>query len=186
MEFCAALSEWAWDVALLQEVPPWWTATLGHACEADAYAARTSRNTLLGARRAIAARNPDLLGANGGGCNAILVRGQRVHEHREVELTRRPERRVAHAVRLDAGWVVNLHATTDPKSRTHADLDAALRAFPGAVVLGGDLNTHHPRVPGMVQAASHHLDHVFAKASRRGELLDAGSLSDHRPLLAVL
>ena len=186
MEFCSALAGWEWDLALLQEVPPWWPATLAQACGAEAHAARTSRNLGLGARRAIASRNPDLLGANGGGCNAMLVRGLAVREHRAVELTRRPERRVAHGVRLDAGWVVNLHATTDPKSRTHADLAAAIRAFPGAVVLGGDLNTHHPRVPELEPVAAHHLDHIFAASAGHGELLDAGSLSDHRPLLAVL
>ena len=35
----------------------------------------TSRNWLLFLRRAISVRNPDLLKSNGGGCNAILVRG---------------------------------------------------------------------------------------------------------------
>jgi endonuclease/exonuclease/phosphatase family metal-dependent hydrolase len=186
VEFCAALAGWDWDVALLQEVPPWWPPLLAHACAAEERTARTSRNHLLPLRRAIASRNPDLLGANGGGSNAILVRGLAIHEHRAVELTRRPERRVAHGVRLDTGWVVNLHATTDPKSRTHADLAAAVRAFPGAAVIGGDLNTHHPRVPDMQAAASHRLDHVFSRTPGRGELLDAGSLSDHRSLLAVL
>ena len=55
--------------------------------------ALTIRNELLCARRAIAARNPDLLAANGGGCNAILVRGGAIAEHRTHELTKRPERR---------------------------------------------------------------------------------------------
>ena len=50
---------------------------LGEASGASARMALTSRNCLLFARRAIAARNPDLLAANGGGCNAILVRGGR-------------------------------------------------------------------------------------------------------------
>ncbi len=30
-EFGAALHGWEWDVALLQEVPPWWTAAAGQA-----------------------------------------------------------------------------------------------------------------------------------------------------------
>ena len=36
----------------------------------------TSRNLGLPLRRAIASRNPDLLKSNGGGANAILVRGE--------------------------------------------------------------------------------------------------------------
>jgi endonuclease/exonuclease/phosphatase (EEP) superfamily protein YafD len=38
----------------------------------------------------------------------------------------------------------------------------------------------------MTQVAAHRVDHVFARTAGRSELLDAGWLSDHRPLLAVL
>ncbi len=114
-EFAATLAGWSWDVALLQEVPPWWPARLGAATGASVCMTLTSRNQLLFARRAIAARNPDLLGAGGGGCNAILVRRGRIREHRTLELTRRPERRVMHGIALDgAGWVVNLHGSLRP------------------------------------------------------------------------
>ena len=41
----------------------------------------TSRNFGLALRRAICERNPDILKANGGGANAILVRGA-IHDHR--------------------------------------------------------------------------------------------------------
>ena len=54
-------------MALLQEVPPWWPPALAEACGASFAAVRTSRNALLPVRRAVASRNPDLLGANGGG-----------------------------------------------------------------------------------------------------------------------
>ena len=83
-EFAAALAGWSWDVALLQEVPPWWPAPLAAATGASARMALTSRNSLLAVRRAIASRNPDLLGANGGGCNAILVRGGTIGAHRDA------------------------------------------------------------------------------------------------------
>ena len=53
-EFTAALAGWEWDVALLQEVPPWWPARLGAELAAEYRFVLTSRNGLLAARRAIA------------------------------------------------------------------------------------------------------------------------------------
>ncbi|MDP8968304.1 MAG: hypothetical protein M3N04_06880, partial [Actinomycetota bacterium] len=58
-EYAAALAGWNWDVALLQEVPPWWPPVLARACEADERTALTSRNALPALRRAIAQRAPD-------------------------------------------------------------------------------------------------------------------------------
>ena len=190
-EFAAALAGWEWDVALLQEVPPWWPQPLGAACGADARFAPTSRNSLLWLRRAIASRAPDLLKSNGGGCNAILVRGARIVEHRSRELTRRPERRVMHGVALGAaGWVVNLHASTHPDEQRRADLfgaaATALEWASGApLVFGGDLNSTRPAMPGLTHVVGHHVDHVFTNgrpAAGEAEVLDAGRLSDHRPL----
>ena len=53
-EFAARLNGWAWDVALLQEVPPWWPPLLGRACGAEHRLVLTSRNSLLPLR----ARSP--------------------------------------------------------------------------------------------------------------------------------
>jgi endonuclease/exonuclease/phosphatase family metal-dependent hydrolase len=190
-EFSEALAAWSWDVALLQEVPPWWPAKLGAATGASARMALTSRNSFLCLRRAIASRNPDLLAANGGGCNAILVRGLAIGEHRSRELTKRPERRVMHGVALGAaGWVVNLHASTHPPEHRRADLlGAAATALGWAagapLVFGGDLNSTRPAMPGLRHVAGHHVDHVFTDvrpAAGAAELLDAGALSDHDPL----
>ena len=78
------------------------------AMSADAQFRRvlTSRNAGLALRRAVSSRNPDLLKANGGGSNAILVRGE-IAAHRAVRLTWWPERRWAHGVRLaDGSWAV--------------------------------------------------------------------------------
>jgi endonuclease/exonuclease/phosphatase family metal-dependent hydrolase len=153
--------------------------------------ALTSRNELLWARRAIASRNPDLLTANGGGCNAILVRSAAIAEQRARELTRRPERRVVHGVRLDDGcWIVNLHASTHPREQVRADVAlAAASAIEWAggapLVFGGDLNTPTPNVPRLLHVAGHHVDHLYTDgrpALDEPELLDAGSLSDHKPL----
>ncbi len=185
------LAGWAWDVALLQEVPPWWPERLGAATGASARTALTSRNSFLSLRRAIASRRPDLLRANGGGCNAILVRGAAIGEHRERELTKRPERRVMHGVTLPgAGWVVNLHASNLPFEQRHADLLTAAAtarewAAGGPLVFGGDLNSLRPAFPGLRHVAANHVDHVFTEGRRAAgepEVLDAGTLSDHKPL----
>ncbi len=191
-DFAAALAGWAWDVALLQEVPPWWPAPLARACGASMRMALTSRNALLPVRRAVAVRAPDLIKSNGGGANAILVRGERVVAHRRRTLRRLPERRVVHAVELASGLVVaNLHAQTQPRERPDADL-ALAGAFldgPGPAVLGGDLNVGDPVVPpGFTHAGGRGVDHVLARGLRgvRTERLQAGPLSDHPPVLVEL
>src|SRR3954447_25343567 len=43
-EFASALAGWEWDVALLQEVPPWWPEPLARAAGAQARWVLTSRN----------------------------------------------------------------------------------------------------------------------------------------------
>jgi endonuclease/exonuclease/phosphatase family metal-dependent hydrolase len=193
-EFAAALAGWAWDVALLQEVPPWWPPALAAAAGAQQRTRLTSRNALLPARRAIAARQPDLLKANGGGANAILVRG-RIAEHRARRLAWWPERRWAHGVRLpDGTWAVNVHATTRDEPRATAECAAAAAAARGwadgaPLVLGGDLNLLAPVLPGFEHVAGNHVDHVFAAGlSARGpaEVLVRGTLSDHPPLAVSL
>ena len=176
VEFAAAIAGWEWDVALLQEVPPWWPATLALASGAEHRASLTSRNRLLPVRAAVGRRNPDLIASNGGGCNAILVRGS-IDDHAEIELCRRPERRTAHGVLVAGTWIWNAHLTTDPKPQTRAEL-ARVLALGGAI--GGDFNVRDPGVP----AASHHVDHVVG--GTRAEVLDAGTLSDHRPLRAFV
>ena len=196
VEFCRTLAGWEWDVALLQEVPPWWPELLAAACGASARSALTSRTSLLRARRAIAVRNPDLIAANGGGSNAILVRRAGIADHRVRELTRRPERRIVHGVRLagGAGWVVNAHASLEPPERRKADLalaDATAREWAGEepLVFGGDLNATRPAFAGLRHVARHHVDHLFVTgrtAVGAGELLDAGELSDHPPLAVTL
>ena len=110
-EFAAKLSGWEWDVALLQEVPPWWPDELARAAGAEQRTAMTSRNSLLALRRAIAERNPELIKSNGGGCNAILSRAP-IADHASLRLRAWPERRVAQLARLaDGTGVANLHAS---------------------------------------------------------------------------
>ena len=192
-DFAARLAGWEWDVALLQEVPPWWPPELGRASGASARTALTSRNWLLPVTRRVAERRPDLIKSWGGGANAILVRGEAVLEHRVSTLRRWPERRVAHGVRLERGWwVCNLHAQAHSEARAQADVAlAAATAIEWSagspVVLGGDLNTRTPAAPGFAHVAGHGVDHVFARlanAAAPGRTLDRGPLSDHLPVLA--
>jgi endonuclease/exonuclease/phosphatase family metal-dependent hydrolase len=191
-EFAARLASWEWDVALLQEVPPWWPPALGHACAANARTALTSRNWLLPVTRRVADRRPDLIKSWGGGSNAILLRRERVLEHRVRTLRWWPERRVVHGVRLERGWwVCNLHAQAHSEARAQADVALAARtaiAWSGGapVVLGGDLNTREPRAEGFEVAAGHSVDHLLTHrvhADALGRTLDHGDLSDHVPLV---
>ena len=192
-EFAAQLASWEWDVALLQEVPPWWPPRLGAASEASARTALTSRFWLYPVSRWIAERRPDVIKSWGGGANAILVRERRILEHRTHTLRRWPERRVVHGVRLQDGWWVgNLHAQAHSERRAQADIAESVssnlpwsRGAPA--ILGGDMNTRHPMAPGFAPAAGHGVDHVLVRqldAVGPGRTLDRGHLSDHVPVLA--
>ena len=193
--FASRLAGWRWDVALIQEVPPWWPRALARACDADVRFALTSRNALLPVRRFIASRRPELLKANGGGCNALLVRGLGgVHAHARARLRVWPERRVVPAVRVGAGvWFANVHASTRP-ALARADVAlaraTALRwAGADPLVCGGDLNVRDVRLDGFAHAGASHVDHVVARglacAHAHTETLDRGTLSDHAPLLVT-
>lgn len=190
-EFCAALGRWEWDVALLQEVPPWWPAEFATRLHADQRSVLTSRNALLPVRRAIAIRWPDLIKSNGGGCNAILARGDGILEHRWRRLCIWPERRWVHAVRLrDAGvWVANLHAGGPMRDAIRAA--ESVVAWAGSdlpLVLGGDFNIRGLRLDGFEYAGGHEVDHVFVRGPRPAgfDVLQRGRLSDHAPVLAAV
>lgn len=192
-EFAAQLAGWEWDVALLQEVPPWWPRPLGEACHASSRMALTSRNWLLPITRPLAEWRPDIVKSWGGGANAILVRGERVLEHRKLTLRWRPERRVMHGVRLEsAWWVCNTHATAHSEARAQADVARAATAATawaaGApLVFGGDLNTRDPVAPGFTHVIGHSVDHLLVRAAHAdapGRRVARGTLSDHEPLLA--
>ncbi|MGI8864496.1 MAG: endonuclease/exonuclease/phosphatase family protein [Solirubrobacteraceae bacterium] len=197
-EFAQALADWPWDVALLQEVPPWWPVLLGRRLSADARTVLTSRNSLLPVRRAIAVRWPDLIKSNGGGANAMLVRGQRIEEHRTLRLRTWPERRWLQGARLSSGaWVGNLHATVRDSEGAVAEAHRAARALTGwagpgtAVVLGGDFNVRSLSLSseGFTLAGGHDVDLVFARgleATAPAEVLERGRLSDHAPVAVTL
>jgi endonuclease/exonuclease/phosphatase family metal-dependent hydrolase len=201
-EFAALLAGWNWDVALLQEVPPWWGDALAEAAGAEQRTALTSRNALLPLRRAVAERHPDLAKSNGGGANVLLARAG-IATSRAVRLRRWPERRVAQIARLDEGTVIaNFHGSTRvPLAEEELTRLAAMtlaEAGGGPAVLGGDLNLRAPRPPDpLVHVAVRDVDHLFAAGLQRvGEPVlherrvpggtQALELSDHPPLEAEL
>jgi endonuclease/exonuclease/phosphatase family metal-dependent hydrolase len=189
-EFATALAGWEWDVALLQEVPPWWPDQLAVSTDAQARSVLTSRNALLPLRRAIAVRWPDLIKSNGGGCNAILVRGAQITEHRKLRLRLWPERRWLHAVRLGSGgWIANLHAGGTAGEADRARQRTLEWAAGAPLVLGGDFNIHELSLPGLEHAGGSGPDHVFVDGLRPvggAEVLDRGRLSDHAPVAVSL
>jgi endonuclease/exonuclease/phosphatase (EEP) superfamily protein YafD len=150
-------------------------------------------------RRWIAERRPDLIKSNGGGANAILVRGEAIAEHRRAVLRRWPERRVVHAVRLAGSglWVANLHAQVRTEAGALQDLDRAARAVLGwagpsaPIVLGGDCNVPAPRADGFAHAGGRGVDHLLVRGGPvpvgpARALHREGGLSDHLPLVLEL
>jgi endonuclease/exonuclease/phosphatase family metal-dependent hydrolase len=195
-DFSRVLADWEWDVALLQEVPPWWPGLLARRLRCEQVSVRTSRNSLQPLRRFVAIRRPDLIKSNGGGANAILARADRIVEHRSVRLCWTPERRWAHGVQLACGvWLVNLHATAHAPE--HARRDVALAAREAGIwagdlplVFGGDFNLGAPTVEGLRSVADRDVDHVLIgkrlRAVEPAQTLDRGTLSDHVPLAVTL
>jgi endonuclease/exonuclease/phosphatase family metal-dependent hydrolase len=196
-DFAAALAGWQWDVALLQEVPPWWPPALAERVEGQVEEryVLTSRNSCLPLRRAIAVRWPDLIKSNGGGANAVLARGIPIGDHRSRRLCWLPERRQLHAVRLGSGiWVGNLHATVGDDAAARRDAERArvtmVQWAAGApFVLGGDFNVRELSLAGLTFAGGHDVDLVYAsRLAPIGEVdvLDRGPLSDHAPVAVTL
>jgi endonuclease/exonuclease/phosphatase family metal-dependent hydrolase len=163
-EFAAVLAGAEWDLALLQECPPRWAAALARACGAEPHPVLTSRNTLGGARAALARLNPDLVASNEGGSNLTLARGAAglIAERRELVLRTgpKPERRTMAFTRLAPGpCAANLHASTADglaAEEVERAAECALEWSAGApVVLGGDFNLRPRQAP------------VFAELARR-------------------
>lgn len=191
-EFTAALAGWDWDVAALQEVPPWWPGLLAADLGAEQRTVLTSRNAFLPLRRAIAMRHPDLIKSNGGGANAILARRDRIVADRARRLRRWPEGRVVHVVHLACGiWIANVHASAGNEAAALHDgrmtAQTALEWAHGRPLLvGGDFNLREPRFDGLEHVAGYDVDHVFVANGVHAvdglEVLERRTLSDHAPL----
>lgn len=168
-EFTTLLAGAEWDVALLQECPPRFAATLAEACAAEAQLVLTSRNSFGSVRAALAGFNPDLIASAEGGSNLTLVRSSfrcalcthseqkahrkaRIVERREVTIhSGRPERRAMALARIALEGtelcVANLHATNDRPDLAAEDVLLAAGAASewagdAPLLFGGDLNLH--------------------------------------------
>jgi len=154
-EFATVLATSRWDVCLLQECPPRWADRLADECQASAFAALTSRNSLAPLRGLIAERNPDLMGSWEGGSNLTLVRlPWRIVEASSVLLNPLRERRLRERRRLALTRLVNgdkevcvgnLHLTAGARGQTRREASRAAEitfewANGAPVVLGGDFN----------------------------------------------
>ena len=194
----ARCASWEWDVALLQEVPPWWPphARRGvrragvhgaHLAQPGAAARARARGAPAGHR--------EVLGRRGATRSSCAAHG--VTAHARLRLRLRPERRVVHAVRRDDGlWLANLHASAHDRARgagRHRRAPprrcAAGRATSRSI-FGGDMNTRAPagRRASRTRAGTC-IDHVFARGlavAAPVQTLERGGLSDHAPVLATL
>jgi len=150
-EFATVLARESWDLALLQEAPPYWLDALGSAAEASAASVLTSRNLGAFIRRRLAEWNPDLIASGEGGSNQILARaGWRIVETRRLTLTLLPERRRLIWARLEhaehgALTAATLHATAHDPAAAARDVERAARAACAwsaelPLVFGGDFN----------------------------------------------
>ena len=192
-EFTGLIASWRWDVALLQEVPPWWPRALAEGSGASGRMALTSRNWIPPLRW-LARVAPDVAKSWGGGCNTILVRGEGIAEHRRQVLRLRPERRVMHAVRLASGmWVGNLHAQVRPQLAARTDIARAGTAIlawagDGPVILGGDFNVRDPAIAGLRDVGGSGIDRVLARGFEPAgrQMPHRQGLSDHAPVIVEL
>ena len=150
-EFAARLSEWEWDVALLQEAPPRWRGALERATGAMGSCDLTSRNTLAPLRARVADWNPNLIASNEGGSNMLLARPPaRILATAAATLATSPERRRMLMARLalpgDRRLVVAcLHVSAPRTGHGHAEAARAAEiatawAAGDPLVLGGDVN----------------------------------------------
>lgn len=157
-EFASLLAHESWDLAFLQEAPPYWLRPLARAAGASGSSALTSRNFGAFVRRRLAQRNPDKIASGEGGSNQILARsGWRICETRRLTLTLLPERRRMIWVRIEhpdhgALTAANLHATAHVPADAARDVERAARAACAwsadvPLVFGGDLNLRMTELP---------------------------------------
>lgn len=190
-------------VLCLQELPVWALPELEQWSGMDAHwlVARPPRRPAALAAWLTRRNNGLFRSGLAGQANAILVNrslaSRDLGGEQVSDLGR--ERRVVHAVRVDAiGIIGNLHATNaislpgiaaDELRRASAFLDT--RAAPGEPrILAGDLNLVHPTLPGYENGGPG-LDHILVAGTCAGPLgvwqperrtLGSRLLSDHAPV----
>jgi endonuclease/exonuclease/phosphatase family metal-dependent hydrolase len=150
-EFASVINDLEWDVALLQEAPPRWSAELARRTRSNGLRVLTSRNVMPALQSRLADLNPDLIGSSEGGSNQILARDPlTIVDHRRLTLAWLPEQRRmqwARVALVDGSrlCVANLHASAGLPERASLEVIRAAKAaleWSGRdpLVFGGDLN----------------------------------------------
>ena len=194
-EFAAALAGWDWDVALLQEVPPWWPprARRGRGRE-RAHGADLAQRGAAAAPARSPSGWPDLIKSNGGGRQRDpRARRAIAAEHRRGALRRRPERRVVPrraAGRRDVGAPTCTRRCHSERARAGRHGRAArgdARRWAGGAPASCSAATPTCATrsrPGFDRAGGHGVDYVLGPRPRRprgaASVLDRGALSRPR------
>ena len=170
-------------------------ARAGRASGASARTALTSRNGLPAGARWAAARRPDLIKSNGGGANAILVRGEAIAEHRvrTLRVVARAPRGARRAPATTRRGSANLHAQAHSEARA----PRRPRTWPRGRrrVVGGRARWCSAATSTCARRASAGLRprrrpqrrprlRATVRRGGAGRTLDRGPLSDHPPVLA--
>ena len=191
-EFAGVLAREPWDIAFLQEAPPYWLRPLAEAAGASGSSALTSRNLGAFIRRRLAERNPDTIASGEGGSNQILARsGWRIRATRRLTLTLLPERRRLIWVRLEHPehgelTAANLHATAHVPQHAARDVVRAARAACAwsadlPLVFGGDLNLRMSEVPEAFERLRTELGLTGARPARAIDHLLVRGLETRTP-----
>ena len=195
-EFAATIAGWEWDVALLQECPPWWPEPLGRACGAHRLpGADEPQPAAAASRDRSPERRPDVIKSWGGGCNAILVRGDagdRARPPAAAPAPRAPgdargaagERQLGRERPRD-GAPRRVGAVRSHESA--AALDCAGRPAPPPCSAGTSTRASRS-CPASERGRPRARPRLRARAdvAEQAHTIKRGTLSDHRPVVAAL
>ena len=146
-----ALAGWEWDVALLQEVPPWWPPQLAaRVRRAGVHRAHVAQPAAAARARRSRRAGPDIVKSWGGGANAILVRGAAspapraaaaAHAARAPRRPRGAAGRRRLARRTSTRSALRRADARRPTSTRAARARCAGWAGDAPAIFGGDMNT---------------------------------------------
>ena len=178
---------WDWDVALLQEVPPWWPPALARALRAPTQrTALTSRNALLRAaplRRAARARPHQVKRRRRQRDPRAGRRGRRSPRTAACCCAAGPSGASATPSRCGGGaWVREppragpLRAARAGRHRARGGGDAGVGRRRGRRCSAATSTSATPVAPGFAHLAGHGVDHVLGRGLARGRRArDAGA-----------
>ena len=126
-EFAAMLAGWPWDVALLQEVPPWWPPQLARATGADERHVLTSRNFLLPCAVGWPSAGPTPSAPTAAAPTRSSCAARRSRHTPRPACAAGPSRAGLTGEARDRRMVVNIHATVPKEDPEQRDVGLALR-----------------------------------------------------------